>query len=275
MNFNSDKELVPILIDNLAKQISKHTIIISQLDDNGVLKSKGSGLLFEYKFSYFLISASHVLELIHSDDLFLSCPSSSWKLSGDIYRTNIPEFTLFKKKYSIDIGAIKLDEEMVFSFSNEVEFLQLENLGINQKNKNKEHYFVLGYPETKVKKDRKGKYNWIVEPLYFTTRESSNQIYQKKKIDSKLHVIVDFNRKVNRIDTGQRVIMPQLEGISGCGLWNIRGVEGGQLYYKLTGILTDYSIGAKSILIASRIEMLSDLLRECFGLTTLPRYYLP
>lgn len=148
------------------------------------------------------------------------------------------------------------------------EFLPLDQWGINHPLRPREdapNYLVLGYPHTKTRKEVFGRKSDSV-PFGFWTRLYGSEELQILGCDELTELALRFiptKLYDERLALHHRA--PDLQGMSGCGIWDTAGLEP-----ILVGVLLEQRpVTTPLSLIATRIDAISEVLRG-IGDTSIP-----
>lgn len=261
-------------IEGIAKKARKYTCQLFKHDKHGIIQAFGSGVFFQFNENYFLFSASHVL--IDSADIYIATEEKMIKLNGDMLRSLIgEERSVGVNTFDIDHGVVRLMREEVEEIIKSYCFLLLEDIVLNNIPQRRDEYFIFGYPKTRTKSNYNNKSEIISSPLYFLSREVENEVYKRKKIDERGQLLIEYPKKMHSIASGQRMKLPAVEGMSGCGLWRLREIyddgSSGNIV-RLAGIVSEYNVKGDSVIISSRMELLINVIREGFGIEQLPSF---
>lgn len=218
----------------------------------------GTGILVHLEESYFLISASHVYD---ENGLFIISNSTDQEIvvGGELHKTVVPKA---EGEYDhIDIAILKIDPSIVEDLKKDYHFLNSEQLLINHKvDRTEQHYLILGYPGTQTKKRfRKDEIKSRVFSFWSMPKEQ--EYYSSIRIEEHTNILlhIDAKRVVNSATrTTQKA--PELEGISGCGLWYFNQGKLG-----LVGIIygKNQHPGHKT-LFSTRIDVITETIRHIY-----------
>lgn len=230
------------------------------LTDTSNYKVHGTGVFIQIQNHYFLISAAHVFDKYRELFILLSSDYEIIKPGGIIFYNNVER----RDKDGIDIAIMKLDNDCVPHLLRTYNFLQAEDLAINHIFQSEEYYTFLGYPVTKSKNIYKTDIFDVTTFFHFTTPEKQEN-YSKFNRHPAVNVVTSYNKKMafnsknNMFGTG-----PDLHGISGCGLWftDPSNLISGIIKPKLTAIMTDWPIKNRSIIIGTRIDVITGIIRK-------------
>lgn len=230
------------------------------LTDTSNYKVYGTGVFIQIQDHYFLISAAHVFDKF--GELFIPLAKDYEIITpgGKIFNNNAPN----RDKDSIDVGIMKLEEKCVSHLLCAYNFLKADDLAINHIFQSEEYYTFLGYPTTKSKNIYKTDIFDSTSFFHFTTPKS-NEDYLKFNRNPAVNVVtsydrrLSFNHKKYMFGTG-----PELHGISGCGLWftDPLDLSPGIIKPKLTAIMTDWPIKNRNIIIGTRIDVITGIIKK-------------
>ncbi len=230
------------------------------LTDHSKYKVYGTGVFIQIQDHYFLISAAHVFDNYRELFIPLSRDYEVITPGGTTYNHNSAN----RDKDTIDIGVMKLDDQCIPHLLRSYNFLQADDLAINHIFQNEEYYTFLGYPSTK------SKISWNTDifdtnSFFHFTTPKKNEEYSKLNRNPAVNVATSYNRKLsfnhkkNIFGTG-----PELHGISGCGLWFTDPLDlfTGIIKPKLTAIMTDWPVKNRDLIIGTRIDIITGIMRE-------------
>lgn len=235
----------------------------------------GSSVLFKFDDIHYIFSASHVFDKTKVKRYVIGVSNSMIGIyKGKYHISNLLESKrLFENKIETDISIVELDDEAVEMILKDggKQFLELKDLAINQK-VDDDSYLVLGFPQDRTKNDTKDNTIWRLNLLSFVNTESSKKLYKKHGINPLTHLVIDYDKKMYKVENQDKdkVKLPRLEGISGGGVWSLH-LSNDIIVPKLSGILSDYRLKDRPIIISNRIENYSELLRF-LGVKKMPKY---
>lgn len=223
-------------------------------------KAHGTGVFIQIGEHYFLVSAAHVLERHGEFFIFLSQEYEIIKPGGDTYINRAED----RDKDDIDIAALRLDDDCLPHILRSYNFLQAENLGINHIFQNEEFYTFLGYPASRAKAIYKTDIFDVTTFFHFTAPKRTEH-YAAFDRNPQVNVVASYNKK-SAYDSrkGTYGTGPDLYGISGCGLWftDPSDLETGVVKPKLVAIMTDWSIKNRNIIIGTRIDVVTGMIKK-------------
>lgn len=241
---------------------------------NEIFESCGTGIFLKILDEYFLITVAHVAEDLNFEFYVGLEKHTMFKLGGNLVTNN----TNNRDKDKFDICILKLCPLTIENISATYNFLNLEEININHDFKLLPFYELVGFPATKSKYNRYKKKLYSKAYRYITTPVLENNIYKKLKCSSTYNIILNYNRKkVFNYKKKSMHIGPELEGISGCGLWytpikEIKTKEKPKKY--LVAIITEWPINERKYLIATKIDLFTEVIRQHFKMD-IPKSSIP
>lgn len=229
-------EELTLIEQNVKNQIYKYVIPIYEIKENKQIKLLGTGLYIKVDTRFFIITAAHVL----SETYNVFYADSMEHLS------TIP-YQYLKKQENIDLGLYYLKERLNnFYIPFDLDILT-EKIDTNK-------YFLLGYPGSQSQYFD-GKMHSTLRS--FTTKKELNP----KTYVEEFEVALSFTRQkiYNGVNKRQRFPLPN--GMSGGPVFTYQ-ISDNILNYSLFGILTRYDVVHDKTLIATRIEIINELIRR-------------
>ncbi|WP_343614100.1 hypothetical protein [Flavobacterium sp.] len=228
--------------------------------DTTSYKAHGTGIFIQIQEHYFLISAAHVMDKHGEFFIFLSREKEIIKPGGDTYINR----TENREKDELDIAVLRLDDDCLPHIKRSYSFLQAEDLAINHIFQSWEYYTFLGYPASRAKIKYKTDI-FDITTLFHFTAPIEVEYYAEFGRNPFVNVVVSYNKK--QVYDGRKGIFgtgPDLYGISGCGLWftDPSDLKGGIIKPKLTAIMTDWCIKNKNIVIGTRIDVVTGMIKK-------------
>lgn len=233
-------------------------------NNNEILESCGTGIFLKILDDYFLITVAHVAESLNFEFYVGLEKHTIFKLGGNL----VTNKTNNRDKDKFDICVLKLCSETIENISKTYNFLNLQEININHDYKNLPLYELVGFPATKSKYNKYKKKLYSKAYRYITTPVLEKNIYKNLKCSTSYNVILNYDRKkVYNYKKKSTQIGPELEGISGCGLWytpveEITSKEKPKKY--LVAIITEWPINDRKYLIATKIDLFTEVIRQHF-----------
>lgn len=240
---NTPSDFYDDICDKIAKEISKFTPQLFSVKDHKSRlppRADSSSVLLSVRNRFFLITAGHT---IHSYDL--NCIGvmlgNDFYTIGGLLKCFEPNELNDYDPNKIDMAVFELEHNTVNVIKEKYQFLQWNKVGLNHSSSNKSPYLTFGYPGQKTKKHYPTK-QIIPSPFILRTIGTSNECYIKAGIDTNKIIILAVDQKrVASSFTKEIEILPELGGISGCGVWSIFNLLGENPQYELVSI-TAHSI---------------------------------
>lgn len=290
------------------KSISKSTIQILKYTSKNKLGGLGSGILFEFEDNYFIITASHnfinsnKFEGI-SDfrigvenfgiESFTAEDFRTGAFRSEVFILSLKNESMFGiaestyKEYKIDLAIIKIrSQDLIETLKSHKSFLSLSDISHfpeqrirKQYNKDEiSYYYILyGFPATQTK---------IVTNKYNSEVKEGEEIlevnpycqteYLRNNVSKKLikegftnHIFFSKIKKGSDLFSKKQRAKPPQNGMSGCGLWEIKLDDKGKPQVKLVGIFTEFQ---ENFGISVKLKFAIYFIREKFQLKRLPTY---
>ncbi len=217
----------------------------------------GSGVLLAIDDDIFLISAGHCFT-------YESWPQISMPGEGNTMinlrhgelNTTLPEGGTAK----MDIAILKFGSNMHKYVKDHYNLVGLNNVSLSYQPKRGEKLLLTGYPITKTK--RRGR-NFMAYPYKLYTQLQIDSYYEKLGIEEGCFIVTQYRKRIVD-DDGKKFFAPDLQGISGSGLWTLVENE-----VKLIGINTEHNKEMGYIL-SVRIDVVLSLIKTMYGYKSIP-----
>lgn len=256
---NVTKSIIPM--------IDKHTIQIFYKTDNDIIPF-GTGILVTYKNHFFIISAAHVLEIDHINNLLFEISGNE---AGQTCFKGIGKYAVLTSQKvedkrdndKLDIAIMKLlGKEDIEKLREHFDFYEYSEADFNHNPiEGIPYYVVFGYPatQTKINRHKRNKYR---KAFVFNsrTRDFPNCEEENYSIDD--NIFIDFPKKLQNGESGELFIPPNPRGISGCGLWCITdsvNLQSRNWHYKLVGIMIEHH--EQGLLVATKLNQIDAIIR--------------
>lgn len=262
------------LTDSIANRVIRFTPQIYRFKNNhkkysSPFEAIGSSILMKVHERFFLITAGHIISENGIGEIGFLEDGTFFILNGKFIYVN-PDGNL--SKYT-DLAICELDFELQIFLSKYFEFINDSEINFDYNPQNSENFLLVGYPW------RKTKYNFEkqkikVTPFKFLTDIYDNgQLGELKSLQDQNLIIGYAQRKIRNTKTGliKKGVNP--EGLSGCGVWHIPNpfVEDiSKVKANLAGIVIRQDEHTSRYIIATRIHIVSEMLRIHFGLDLKP-----
>jgi hypothetical protein len=225
----------------------------------------GSGVLITIGDSYFLATASHNLEDFSSlyiplpPDLHIQLEGKSFRTVGSSSRYPVDR---------IDVAIIKLKDRVVSNLVKHYAFLDGIHVAINHEIAQKMAYIMIGYPKGKTDRNPKAKITKC-NPFTYHSEPKPDQFYQKLGYDQKFNILVEYDiNNLNVKKSNGKKPGPHPRGMSGGGLFHVPYQTVDPLkepiMFYLVGILQYFFLEDKKVIVATRIDFISEIIRNHF-----------
>lgn len=227
--------------------------------------SFGSAILASLNESYFLITAAHCVDGINLEYLGVMIGNDFCTIGGQLFYYE-PNRDVFDPN-NADIAVIMLDTQTVAAMREKYEFIDWQKIGLDHLSDQSSKYLIFGYPASKTRKHFPTK-QIIPEPLVLRTVGASDEYYLQEQIDrSKTFLLYADQKSVGRAADSKIEELPQLGGISGCGVWTILDLFTPSPKYKLAGLITGEGRN-KTVLYCSKINNAERVIKSHFKIET-------
>lgn len=264
MFYQNDYKEIQLAASKDACKASCHFIKII----DGRPKSLGTGVFVQIDSNYFLLTAAHVFDGKQDNICIKTGINEALRLGGEIIYSFIDNDPT-REKDKCDISILELNDDSVNILKLQYSFIQKDELGINHSDIDSELYSLVGFPASKSKFNS-FKNSFKSNPYIIATTPVNYEVYQKEKYHPLSNVIVGYNKQsMISSKTDQTVVGPDTYGMSGCGLWFTPFQENRSHFNTkkyLVAIMTDWPIENKNILIGTRIDYFTEVLRNKFNL---------
>lgn len=235
-----------------------------KLDPEKGLLPFASGVMVQLSGSYYILTASHVIEdWSDSNKLFLEIQDGQ-----HISVVGKGCGTISEEGERIDVAYIKLKDAIIPYLKAWYKFLPLKKILKHNKLLHEANYCVFGYPVA-----NKRKKNGVLKPFGAAYWVSPNQdkVFSYYGLDPLRHYALEFKGKAVNLHTGKpEKIKAEYYGLSGGGLWytDIKAYNGKfRSEARLIGIMIEFRKGKYECLIANRIELLLASLHKNEGIS--------
>ncbi|MCC7291087.1 MAG: hypothetical protein IT449_03380 [Phycisphaerales bacterium] len=225
----TNRALKPIterLMSECLPQLEHYTVGLWTVQDDD-LRHDRTGVLYAVADQHFILTASHVEDdgRTLQNAILASLPLyvSNGKLDSLPVPLCGPECgfhgTEASKPSARDICAIRLDTETVEYLKSAKDFLR--HYRIRHHDDGHGIYVIAGYPRAWTDDSSNG----VTEhPLFFLARAFRGNFPAGTRYDRQVHIALEFTRDALEGDSGNAVALPDIHGISGCGIWRIADV---------------------------------------------------
>lgn len=238
------------------KPIYKETI-------NGDPELIGTAILLKLKKGYFLLTAAHVLDWNASSTLYLgnSSTNSFLPLKFTAIITQPPENDRLEDH--IDFAISPLNAEFV-SVLSDVKFITESDISKTVENPEGRFYTCLGYPCSKNKVSHYTGYQVTPRLGTYTSVGKSSKILKNIATDEN-HIVMSYNAKYSKDDSGKRISTLALNGFSGgaiidCGRISIDAINS-VIKPKIAALFIE-AYSNKKVILGTRIQTILNALRD-------------
>lgn len=256
-------------------EFMKNTVQIFAINSIDGIFSLGTGVLCEFDRRNFILTANHNLEGENIDELRLRIDSKLIHLPSIQVIYTKPKVNELIDKYDIAIIEI-LDSDAIIDFKARMQFIGLENIGLNASqrmsekvNISRNDYMCFGFPgrATKVYVDKKKEFR--VSPYLLGCGLNKRNLDSIINEGYNCHLFINKMKKSTNYNTNIRTNIRNLNGMSGCGLWDINyfDAQTGRFVMKLVGILIRQNI---DLLIFTKVDLIIGMMRDIVGIKSLP-----
>jgi len=200
--------------DELSPRMLDVTSPVYVVDDSGKPSAWGSAVFLEIGHIRFAISAAHVFDRRHSSSLYVHARDVIVALSGRF--TRLSRASSSPEDDPIDISIVRLHEQVANGLD-EAAFLRWHEIDHTGAIPSRDHYLVLGFPISKQRNSLQG--NNIFAPAFrFGAKECPVSAYRSSGHDARGSLMLGFDKR-RMWDERSQVTAPDLNGMSGCGVW--------------------------------------------------------
>lgn len=270
------QQYIDDITDVVAKKVLRHTPQIYKLEEKTKKSSSpydaiGSAVLIKLNDRYFLITTGHIIIENKVGKIGFLEEGTFHILGGDFKYIN-PDLDT-ESKYT-DLAICEPDFESKEFLTKHFDFIDGTKLNFDYQPKNDKNFLLVGFPW------RKTKFNFVKQKIkvipfkFLTDICKNNQI--SKEIESYRDQCLVLNypqRQIIDIKTGEKKRAVTPEGFSGCGVWHIPNIfveNMDNAIANLAGIVIRQDEFTKRYIIATRIHIVSEILRLHFDLNLKP-----
>lgn len=182
--------------------------LIYEKDD--VVGIQGTGCLFDLNGTLFFVTAGHVLEGV--DPHALGVPLR--KIDSTVFTLG-PGIVGWSRQDEFDIAAYRIDDQGVITQLRQ-SYVVLGESNVKESPSNNDHYVIPGYPTATISRQDNHLKAKDLTQLY-TTRYTGPVVGNR----TEHHHFFKLSRTAQRL-WGQTIEVPDLRGISGAPVWQVR-----------------------------------------------------
>jgi hypothetical protein len=257
------KELYSI-IDANSNEMKQHVIPIFIPDNKSKPRILGSGTLLAIENKHFLISAAHVFDENETGTtLYFPQENSISEINGEVYKTRCA----CREYDKIDLAFMPLDSDVVGKMPENLKFLKLDDLLLDDTPHNGKFYSVTGYPFTTNKriayKNKSTLKSTILCHLALAAKPEKYKFLKKLGFTTDTHIFLEYDRKNIMNSNKEKKTAPLPHGISGGGMWLNVDLNAKDYVKKLIAIGIEYKAEYK-VLIGTRIELILTMISKLY-----------
>lgn len=267
-NNQSQTEYFNNVCSNFALEIAKCTpqlFIVKNHHSRLPPYAFGSAILTTIKQAHFLVTAAHCVDRINLEYLGIMIENDFYTIGGQLFYYE-PNQDTFDPN-NADMAVVMLNTKTANVIKEKYEFMDWEKIGLDHLSDQLSKYLIFGYPASKTRKYFPTK-QIIPEPLVLRTVGTSDDYYLHDDINrSKTFLLYADQKCVGRTAESEIEELPQLGGISGCGVWTIFDLFTQSPKYKLVGLITGEDKNMR-VLYCSRINNAERIINSYFKIRT-------
>src|ERR1051326_629248 len=241
------------LLDSYVSKVDQTTVPIFRQDSTGRLESIGSAVLLALGDEAIVLTAAHVLdEATETTALLVGSHDSLVRLQGKWFKTPLQKGGV-RDQDRVDVGAVWLPRSARAKLHDSC-LLATGDLALFRPMKHRSYALLAGYPCSK--QVSRGQRDLESSLCTVMAECSADEDYAGIGVSSTHAVVLAFDRMQVWRREG-RSIAPKLQGMSGGGLWILQRSTPDQAgSARLCGTIIEWRNGAKTLLVATRIEVL-------------------
>jgi hypothetical protein len=194
--------------------IDAATVPIYGFQDNKV-KQDRTGILFRIAGTYFILTAAHrIQEIIQAKIPLLVDFSTKHKIPIPLVEA---KFYGTEEENGRDVAVIAIPPSVVSDLPAQRRFLTLADIDREPKPK-KGFYAVFGFPTEWYRKVEDVQ---RTDPLSFFGSIYEGELDPNEFFDPRVYIAITFDRNAINVLTGKQRQLPQVTGMSGCGIWRL------------------------------------------------------
>jgi hypothetical protein len=236
------------------------------LNKNGEPKARGTGVCLLIFNRYFVLTAAHVAE-DYEGPLYIKCANGLLAFDHNIISNKVN----LRDDDRIDFAILELPEKTVKQLAGYYQFIESNQLGINHTLELTPHYVAYGYPASQTRIIR-GTNSIEDQASFIAVAPCATTDYSRFGCNPSNNIIVKYPQKrMVSMDTEKRGTGPSPHGMSGGGLWFVpETVDGNSKLELLVGILIEWPIKDRTKLIATRVDVFTEVFRLVYGIQLTP-----
>jgi hypothetical protein len=182
---------------------------------------QGSGVLLKIADIAFVLTAGHVLKGNRDMEMLIGPMAKGSRT----IKAHDGQFAFSDDIADVDVGFIRLSDEAAKTLSNHKSFARMSDLDLRTSNPCSGRYCILGFPQQINTTDYVNReisalhFHYMSSPIILPS-ESKPQVTLWLEVTNGIVTLSD-----SEAATEGEVRMPELNGISGCGMWRLYGTE--------------------------------------------------
>jgi hypothetical protein len=227
---------------------------------NGRPEQIGSGTLVSIRGVRFVFTAAHVLDWFDGKEIYVAGDGVLVPLAVTSERTN-PPTGASREQDRIDAAVLRITNEI--GDPPGIQFLDGSQLDVREWMNPAPHYLLYGYPLKKTVVDPTTK-RIAGDRIQILVPTGTDEDAARVGVHRDLHVVFGIDPKRMVSETGVRA-MPSPRGISGGGVWSIRGLDHPRTVVSasLVAIFIEIPLGSKTA-VSTRICYHFELIRTAW-----------
>jgi hypothetical protein len=224
---------------NESVDLLRHICAIYRADQNGEPEQFGSGVFLAVGSRHFMLTAAHVLDDNAHSTLYI--PSTKTlklvELKGDSFCSKAVDGD--RERDRTDIGVVLLSPDLVDHIGPDA-FATVPMVDVDDIGTAGGSYIAMGYPWRKNAKLNRAKRTVKGRPLSYTANILPPEKLKSLGVHQGSHLLLEFDKRHSRDETGRDVTAPDPEGMSGGALWRFDVFGDEPLTSRLVGIVIEW-----------------------------------
>jgi len=225
-----------------------------------------SVVFIEIDNRFFGITAAHSM-YAKLDHLGIQIDLDFLSLGGEIKVFETNDMVNYDPS-KLDLAVWELSDEMVVAVRKKYSFLPWAKVAVDHPAVPLAPYMIVGFPAEKTTKHFPTK-TVSLKPLVLCSIGVNYAFYLEEELEPfKTLALVANQQMVGSFGSQNILSLPDLGGISGCGIWHIKNLTGTKQEFELVGILTGEN-NEQTVLFGSRVNYLRKILIYQFGISNI------
>ena len=226
-----------------------------------------SSILLTVNSRFYLVTAAHSFYGDNVDNIGIMINNVFCKLGGTLINCE-PNDSADHEPNKIDMAVFELHNDTVEFIKTKYQFLPWSKISFDHVSSKNVNYLIFGYPASETRKHFPTK-EVISSTFTLASYGLDMKYYLSHKIDACKKIMLPLlENQIGKSSSNNITELPELEGISGCGVWSFFDLFSEFPNYKLVSIITGRD-NDSTYLYSSRIEVLKIILNKGFGLSNL------